>query len=58
MLYHLELQMAGVILLTTMLIAGIYVLVRRRREQNKLDSNGTFDATGGNSREHDSTSDT
>ena len=32
MLYHFELQMAGVILLTAMLAGGIVMWYRRRRE--------------------------
>lgn len=33
MLYHFELQMAGAILLTAMLVGGIYLWVKRRRER-------------------------
>lgn len=36
MLYHFELQMAGVILLTAMAVCGISVWIKRRRAANKL----------------------
>ncbi|MHA7647359.1 hypothetical protein [Nitrosopumilus sp. S4] len=36
MLYHFELQMAGVILLTAMAIGGISLWLKRRKEQNDL----------------------
>ena len=38
--YSVELQMAGVILLTAMAAGGISLWLKRRREQQKL---GTFD---------------
>jgi hypothetical protein len=39
MLYSLELQMAGVILLSAMAVGGISLWLKRRRE-NKLDECG------------------
>lgn len=36
MLYHFELQMAGVILLTAMAVGGISLWLKRRRERNAL----------------------
>ena len=36
MLYHFELQMAGVILLTAMAAGGISLWLKRRRERNNL----------------------
>ena len=36
MLYHFELQMAGVILLTAMAVGGISLWLKRRRERNNL----------------------
>ena len=33
MLYHFELQMAGVILLGTMLACGVFLYIRRRRDR-------------------------
>jgi hypothetical protein len=38
MMYSLELQMAGVILLTAMAVCGISLWIKRRREQQKLDA--------------------
>ena len=35
MLYHFELQMAGAILLTAMLVGGITMWIRRRRAQHQ-----------------------
>ena len=46
MLYHFELQMAGVILLTAMLVAGIAVWYRRRREA-ALSGDGSEIPDGG-----------
>lgn len=40
MFYSVELQMAGVILLTAMAAGGISLWLKRRRDQQKL---GTFD---------------
>ena len=40
MFYSVELQMAGVILLSAMAAGGISLWLKRRREQQKL---GTFD---------------
>lgn len=37
MLYHFELQMAGVILLTAMAAGGISLWLRRRRERQLLE---------------------
>jgi len=39
MLYSLELQMAGIILLSAMAAGGISLWLKRRREQRKLDEN-------------------
>ena len=36
MLYHFELQMAGVILLTAMAVGGVSLWLKRRRERNAL----------------------
>ena len=33
MLYHFELQMAGIILLSAMLACGVFLYIRRRRER-------------------------
>lgn len=38
MLYSLELQMAGVILLSAMAVGGISLWLKRRKEQQKLDT--------------------
>lgn len=38
MFYSVELQMAGVILLTAMTVGGISLWIKRRREQKKLDA--------------------
>ena len=38
MMYSLELQMAGVILLSAMAIGGISLRLKRRKEQQKLDA--------------------
>ncbi len=43
MLYHFELQMAGAILLTAMLIGGIYLWIKRRREQRERDESDDAD---------------
>ncbi|MBI5860058.1 MAG: hypothetical protein HZB73_05130 [Nitrosarchaeum sp.] len=40
MLYSLELQMAGVILLSAMAVGGISLWLKRRKEQQKLDTYG------------------
>jgi hypothetical protein len=37
MFYSLELQMAGVILLTAMAAGGISLWIKRRKDQKKLD---------------------
>lgn len=37
MMYSLELQMAGVILLSAMAVGGISLWLKRRKEQHKLD---------------------
>lgn len=37
MLYSLELQMAGVILLTAMTAGGVSLWLKRRKEQKELD---------------------
>ena len=37
MLYHFELQMAGIILLTAMVAGGISLWLKRRRERNTLE---------------------
>ena len=37
MFYSVELQMAGVILLSAMLVGGISLWIKRRKEQKKLD---------------------
>jgi hypothetical protein len=36
-LYNLELQMAGIILFSTMTIGGISLWLKRRKEQHELD---------------------
>ncbi len=38
MFYSVELQMAGVILLTAMAVGGISLWIKRRREQQELDA--------------------
>ena len=38
MLYHFELQMAGVILLTAMAIGGISLWIKRRRERKEFEA--------------------
>ena len=38
MLYHFELQMAGVILLTAMAAGGDSLWLKRRKEQNELEN--------------------
>ena len=38
MLYHFELQMAGVILLTAMAVGGVYLWLKRRRELAEDDA--------------------
>lgn len=38
MFYSVELQMAGVILLTAMAVGGVSLWIKRRREQQKLDA--------------------
>ena len=45
MLYSLELQMAGVILLTAMAAGGLSLWIKRRREKKLLESskNDDFD---------------
>ena len=48
MLYHFELQMAGVILLTAMLIGGVTLWIKRRRAQRELDAQDGFDAVSDN----------
>ena len=40
MLYHFELQMAGAILLTAMLVGGITLWIKRRRAQRQLEEQG------------------
>ena len=40
MMYSLELQMAGVILLSAMAVGGISLWLKRRKEQHKLDASG------------------
>ena len=37
MLYHFELQMAGVILLTAMTIAGFSLWLKRRKERQEFE---------------------
>jgi hypothetical protein len=37
MLYHFELQMAGVILLTAMVAGGISLWIKRRKVQKEID---------------------
>ena len=37
MLYHFELQMAGVILLTAMAAGGISLWIKRRKAQQEID---------------------
>ena len=39
MLYSLELQMAGVILLSVMTVGGVSLWIKRRREKNAVESN-------------------
>ena len=38
MLYSLELQMAGVILLSAMIVGGISLWFKRRKAEQKLDA--------------------
>ena len=38
MLYSLELQMAGVILLSAMAVGGLSLWIKRRREKNVVES--------------------
>jgi hypothetical protein len=38
-LYYLELQMAGIILLTAMAAGGISLWLKRRKAQNELERN-------------------
>jgi hypothetical protein len=38
-LYYLELQMAGIILLTAMVAGGISLWLKRRKAQNELERN-------------------
>ena len=38
MLYHFELQMAGVILLTAMAAGGISLWLKRRRDRKELEA--------------------
>mgnify|MGYP001563116130 CR=1 FL=1 len=40
MLYHFELQMAGVILLTAMAAGGISLWIKRRKAQKEIDKVG------------------
>ena len=40
MLYHFELQMAGVILLSAMLVCGIWLYIKRRRERLQDETKG------------------
>jgi len=37
MLYHFELQMVGVILLTAMAAGGVSLWIKRRKAQNELE---------------------
>ena len=49
MLYHFELQMAGAVLLTAMLVGGISLWIKRRRAQRELgarDGLGTVPGDG------------
>lgn len=39
MFYHFELQMAGIILLTAMVVGGLSLWLKRRKIQNELDLN-------------------
>ena len=43
MFYSLELQMAGVILLTAMAAGGISLWIKRRKDQKKLDETQSDD---------------
>ena len=52
MLYHFELQMAGAILLTAMLVGGIYLWMKRRREQSQLEEDDGFDAVPNDDSKH------
>ena len=45
MLYHFELQMAGVILLTAMAVGGISLWLKRRKEQHLLEDDTNATAT-------------
>ena len=45
MLYHFELQMAGVILLTAMAVGGISLWLKRRKERNELENTAENDST-------------
>lgn len=40
MLYHFELQMAGAILLTAMLVGGVYLWIKRRRAGRLEEGDG------------------
>lgn len=52
MLYHFELQMAGVILLTAMLVGGIYLWIKRRRANSQLEAEDGFDTVPNDDSEH------
>ena len=45
MLYHFELQMAGVILLTAMAIGGFSLWLKRRKERKELNDEVEQDDT-------------
>ena len=47
MLYHFELQMAGIILLSAMLVCGVFLYIRRRRERLLQESEESRSLYGG-----------
>ena len=58
MLYHFELQMAGVILLTAMAIGGISLWFKRRRDKKMLEETSEYDEMENPSVKQDSSSNT
>ena len=47
MLYHFELQMAGVILLGAMLVCGVFLYTKRRRDRLQEESKASGYGGGG-----------
>ena len=58
MLYHFELQMAGVILLTAMTVGGISLWLKRRRDKKMLEETSEYDEMENPSVKQDSSSNT